>query len=550
MAQKVSHKALPWASDEVRKAQGFGAITTFFMPPPPKPKAGRPPAPELPPKKRGRPPQSEGDETEQPATPLTATLAAPSTAPVFGKKAAAQLVGVKLERINWGVGEDLERMTKAVDDWDAKSGPFLENYKSMSLRDYAAAVNIPHQTLARYTCKDVGKRQKLSSSAKLELVKDKVTVLSDALELTDTIKFDGHMLCEDLVRKQHEHDVQCGKGGTCRLTLRLRPAAVIAAALLKEAMRKNGIDRLFEELKKVLKGDDVDAADTGKVGKTHAIVRDLLKGAPYPCADEDSGRAAAAAAAQAESLRLGASGSSEGSAAGAAGRGADGSIAAAPHPAIALVPRLTTQLRLPYYLERRAVECIEDWSLFGLPALMPQTISALALLRAFEELVQPKLRNGKQNRPLPQLLPQLSVADIAQEAGLTEKTLTQHMRHEDLPWPTLLLQDLAHRLAPPPPFAFRTEAQKILDRILQVPGNPAAEATREWSRKLTPRLVAACALLLGARKAAADEAAAATATATTPTEPPDTAAVAAAAGVSPQALDAALAAYPPAQVTM
>ncbi|KOO20923.1 hypothetical protein Ctob_003673 [Chrysochromulina tobinii] len=188
--------------------------------------------------------------------------------------------------------------------------------------------------------------------------KDKVTVLSDALELTDTIKFDGHMLCEDLVRKQHEHDVQCGKGGTCRLTLRLRPAAVIAAALLKEAMRKNGIDRLFEELKKVLKGDDVDAADTGK------------------------------------------------------------------------------------------------------------TISALALLRAFEELVQPKLRNGKQNRPLPQL-PKLSVADIAQEAGLTEKTLTQHMRHEDLPWPTLLLQDLAHRLAPPPPFAFRTEAQKILDRILQ-----------------------------------------------------------------------------------
>ena len=378
--------------------------------------------------------------------------------------------------------------------------------------------------------------------------KDKVTVLSDALELTDTIKFDGHMLCEDLVRKQHEHDVQCGKGGTCRLTLRLRPAAVIAAALLKEAMRKNGIDRLFEELKKVLKGDDVDAADTGKVGKTHAIVRDLLKGAPYPCADEDSGRAAAAAA-QAESLRLGASGSSEGSAAGAAGRGADGSITAAPHPAIALVPRLTTQLHLPYYLERRAVECIEDWSLFGLPALMPQTISALALLRAFEELVQPKLRNGKQNRPLPQL-PKLSVADIAQEAGLTEKTLTQHMRHEDLPWPTLLLQDLAHRLAPPPPFAFRTEAQKILDRILQVPGNPAAEATREWSRKLTPRLVAACALLLGARKAAADEAAAATATAITPTEPPDTAAVAAAAGVSPQALDAALAAYPPAQVTM
>ena len=374
--------------------------------------------------------------------------------------------------------------------------------------------------------------------------KDKVTVLSDALKLTDTIKFDGHMLCEDLVRKQHEHDVQCGKGGTCRLTLRLRPAALMAAAVLKEALRKNGTDRLFEELKVVLKGDDVDAADKGKVGKAHGIVRDLLKGAPYPCADEDSGRAAAAAV-QAESLRFGASGSSEGSAAGAAGRGADGSVAAAPHPAIALVPRLRNQLSLPYYLERRAVECIEDWSLFGLPALRPQTISALALLRAFEELVQPQLRSGKQTHQLPQL----SVADIAKEAGMTEKLHKQHMRHEYLPWPTLLLQDLAHRLAPPPPFAF--EAQKILDRILQVPGNqPAAEATREWSRKLTPRLVAACALFLGARKAAADEAAAATATATTPTEPPDTVAVAAAAGVSPQALDAALASYPRAQVTM
>ena len=165
MDHKASHKATPWASDEVRTAKGFGAITTFFKPPPPKPKAGRPPAPELPPKKRGRPPQSEGGETEQQATPAEpATPAALSTAPVFGKKAAAELIGVKLERINWGVGEGLERMTKAVNDWDAKSGPFLEENKLMSIREYAAAVEIPHQTLARYACKDAGKRRQLSSS--------------------------------------------------------------------------------------------------------------------------------------------------------------------------------------------------------------------------------------------------------------------------------------------------------------------------------------------------------------------------------------------------
>ena len=47
------------------------------------------------------------------------------------------------------------------------------------------------------------------------------------------------------------------------------------------------------------------------------------------------------------------------------------------------MPRLRTELDLPYYLEQRSKDIIEDWQRMGMPAIMPQSIAAVAFLRAY-----------------------------------------------------------------------------------------------------------------------------------------------------------------------
>ena len=47
----------------------------------------------------------------------------PAPTPVMGKRSAASMLGTTLERTNWGKGEPLERLAKAVADWDTKTGP-------------------------------------------------------------------------------------------------------------------------------------------------------------------------------------------------------------------------------------------------------------------------------------------------------------------------------------------------------------------------------------------------------------------------------------------
>ena len=149
---KRSHHAKPLSGDAARVKASNASIKDFFSPPP---KPGRPPG--LPPKKRGRP----AAPTPAP-TPVAATLspaATPSTMPTAsyatappprttevdgGKRAAAALLGTKLTRVNYGKGEALERLTRAVSDWDAKSGIHLQAEPGMSM---------PHvlQTAATHT---------------------------------------------------------------------------------------------------------------------------------------------------------------------------------------------------------------------------------------------------------------------------------------------------------------------------------------------------------------------------------------------------------------
>ena len=78
------------------------------------------------------------------------------------------MLGAKLPRINWGRGEPLKRLTKAVEDWDAKSGPYLCEKPAMLMAEYAKCVDIPYATLRAYCCKDVGMRKELGKSVGLQ----------------------------------------------------------------------------------------------------------------------------------------------------------------------------------------------------------------------------------------------------------------------------------------------------------------------------------------------------------------------------------------------
>ena len=157
-APKRSHHAAPKPPAPDSKTS---FITSFFKSPPPPPQVGRPPG--LPPKKRGPKPQAPAPSSpplELPATSLPATSSQKS----LGKRAAAALVGTKLKRINWGHGEPLERMTKVVADWDAKTGPHLMEKPTMLLTEYAKLVDINYQTLSVYCCNNHSKRKQLGSS--------------------------------------------------------------------------------------------------------------------------------------------------------------------------------------------------------------------------------------------------------------------------------------------------------------------------------------------------------------------------------------------------
>ena len=117
------------AKQPARTATG-NSIQSFFWSPTPPPQVGRPTGPI---KKRGRPPSSATGILICPEVPTTPALAAPSAntsassassnipsgsshTGVLGKRAAAQIAGGKLRRINWGEGDALLRMQIAVND--------------------------------------------------------------------------------------------------------------------------------------------------------------------------------------------------------------------------------------------------------------------------------------------------------------------------------------------------------------------------------------------------------------------------------------------------
>ena len=127
-----SHHAMPWASDVDRKAAKMGSMLNFFKAPP---KPGRPPSTGLPAKKRGRPPStppapqpaglpSSGAAMDKPQ-PYTAGTSESSS---LGKKAAAAVLGVKLQRKSYSNKDPdaLQQLSSAVENWDNKTGAVFD----------------------------------------------------------------------------------------------------------------------------------------------------------------------------------------------------------------------------------------------------------------------------------------------------------------------------------------------------------------------------------------------------------------------------------------
>lgn len=271
------------------------------------------------------------------------------------------------------------------------------------------------------------------------------------------------------MRNQADHKNRCTRE-SCRLNFKAQKASLIAAGVLKEALKSNGVDRLLEEFKSALMGLDLDATEVRRTGKYVSLVAEMLKGQPYACSDSAKG---------VEML-----GGAEG-----------GSDAAMNSAALNAVPRICEDMQLPFFMKLRSEEIIEDWARAGMPAIMPQTIAACAILRANDELIPHALRKGQSAASLPKV----DVSNVALASGIAEGTILKQMKHPALPWPTTAVDDLSKslRLGKELCVAART---KLDDWLQERDGRK-----RDWVRTTRPKLLAACALLVASREKARAE---------------------------------------------
>ena len=70
-----------------------------------------------------------------------------------------------LAKVDWSTGEPLQRLTTAVNDWLGKTGMVIAADPGISMKHFAAASSIPHETFRKYVCSDLGKRRVLGAAA-------------------------------------------------------------------------------------------------------------------------------------------------------------------------------------------------------------------------------------------------------------------------------------------------------------------------------------------------------------------------------------------------
>ena len=159
------------------------SIGAFFTAPPkPPPGPGRPVGAKK--RKRGRPPAvpeppraevvartrpfswaQAVDPDPDPAGDVEAKRRRAADSAEEQPAAAPQPASTGPKRVNYSKGEALAKLTRAVHDWDNKSGTYLLLGMDFSQERFARLTEIPYHTLRAYICPNKGKRRELGKAA-------------------------------------------------------------------------------------------------------------------------------------------------------------------------------------------------------------------------------------------------------------------------------------------------------------------------------------------------------------------------------------------------
>ena len=94
----------------------------------------------------------------------------------------------KKSRVGYAEGEEYDRLSKAIYDWDNDTGDKLDpNGEPLSMRAFCIEVGIPKKTFEKYVCADVSKRRKLGRRAGRPalLSKESKDIIEDSLARAD-----------------------------------------------------------------------------------------------------------------------------------------------------------------------------------------------------------------------------------------------------------------------------------------------------------------------------------------------------------------------------
>lgn len=181
------------------------------------------------------------------------------------------------------------------------------------------------------------------------------------MDLAHAIKETALNLCNNYVSSQSAHDEKC-KDQQCRLRQRPKRPALVAASVVKLALRKSGdgeLDRQFQEFAELLREQDVDAFRT-EIGKIFKVISDHInafdQGYRYTCTGDAVGIVTE-------------------------GDSSENFLSSI----TALMPRLCGQLKLPYLVQNKALELYKQWAKAGVMGSTPQTIAAGVIQAAVED---------------------------------------------------------------------------------------------------------------------------------------------------------------------
>jgi len=208
---------------------------------------------------------------------------------------------------------------------------------------------------------------------------------------------DAEALCKRLVLSQMHHDKLC-KDPRCRLIQKPKAQDKVGAAVLNLALRDVGMGRQFGELADYLKVEDVSThrAEIGKICKLCDDHITASRAGHYPCIDGYKAPEQTSAG--------------------------DGKVENTSGTIKGLLPRLCGDLKLPFIVQRRAGEIIEDWSREGLRSLMPQTWAACALFLAHREHEAELREAGGRG---------LDINDLATASGMERSTILRGLKEKD-----------------------------------------------------------------------------------------------------------------------